>query len=224
MKQPIRIAIDGPAAAGKSTVAKIIAKELSLVYIDTGAMYRCVTYKALQNNIDLHDEQALVNMLETTTIGLAVGEKGQIVLLDQVDVSDKVRTSEVTNNVSVVAAHKMVREILVDRQKQLAEKGGIVMDGRDIGTHVIPDAEVKIFMVASVDERAERRHKENIERGFDSSLEQLKEEIAARDKFDSERKASPLKQAEDAVLVDTTGLGLEEVVSKILNIIEQLVK
>lgn len=224
MKQPIRIAIDGPAAAGKSTVAKIIAKELSLVYIDTGAMYRCVTYKALQNNIDLHDEQALVNMLETTTIGLAVGEKGQIVLLDQVDVSDEVRTSEVTNNVSVVAAHKMVREILVDRQKQLAEKGGIVMDGRDIGTHVIPDAEVKIFMVASVDERAERRHKENIERGFDSSLEQLKEEIAARDKFDSERKASPLKQAEDAVLVDTTGLGLEEVVSKILNIIEQLVK
>lgn len=221
MEKKLSIAIDGPAAAGKSTVAKIIAKKLSYIYIDTGAMYRALTYKALQQNVDPNDEQALFSLLMETDIALKNNEAGQDVLVDGEVVSNAVRTPEVTKNVSAVAQHKLVREEMVRRQQLLSEQGGVVMDGRDIGTHVMPNAEVKIFMLASVDERAKRRHDENLLKGFESNLEELKQEIAARDKFDSEREVSPLKKADDALELDTTSLAIEEVVDAIVRIAQE---
>lgn len=217
MTKKIAIAIDGPAAAGKSTVAKIVANELSYIYIDTGAMYRAITLKALENAVDVNNEQQLVDILETTSIKLVQSEEGQRVLLDNRDVTLDIRTSDVTNNVSYVAQHPKVRVDMVARQQQLAEARGVVMDGRDIGTKVIPDAEVKIFLIASVEERAKRRHVENINKGFPSDLEQLKAEIEKRDLIDSEREASPLVKAEDAVEIDTTSLSIQDVANHILH-------
>ncbi|PGL71968.1 (d)CMP kinase [Bacillus sp. AFS055030] len=224
MSKKISIAIDGPAAAGKSTVAKIVAKKLGYVYIDTGAMYRALTFKAIQNNIDVNNEEALSNLLSNMTIELIPEEGTQKVLIDNVDVSEPIRTPEVTRNVSFVAKHSLVRKKMVDLQRQYAINGGVVMDGRDIGTHVLVDAEVKIFMIASVDERAQRRHIENIKNGFESDLEQLKIEIATRDRIDSEREVSPLKKADDAISLDTTSKGIDEVVNEILTIVEEKVK
>lgn len=219
MDKRISIAIDGPAAAGKSTVAKVVAKKLSYVYIDTGAMYRTITYAALEQKVDIENEEQLMEVVKNVKIEFQQGENTQLVFLNGQDVSEVIRTPEVTNRVSIVAKHRLVREEMVRRQQELAEKGGVVMDGRDIGTHVLPDAEVKIFMLASVEERAERRHLENMNKGFDSNLEQLKEEIAQRDKLDSEREVSPLKKANDALELDTTSLSIEEVVQKIMGIV-----
>ncbi|EEK79788.1 (d)CMP kinase [Bacillus cereus] len=219
MDKRISIAIDGPAAAGKSTVAKVVAKKLSYVYIDTGAMYRTITYAALERKVDIENEEKLMEVVRNVNIEFQQGENSQLVFLNGQDVSEVIRTPEVTNQVSIVAKHRLVREEMVRRQQELATKGGVVMDGRDIGTHVMPDAEVKIFMLASVEERAERRHLENINKGFDSNLEQLKEEIAQRDKLDSEREVSPLKKADDALELDTTSLSIEEVVQKIMGIV-----
>ncbi|MBJ8027707.1 cytidylate kinase [Bacillus pseudomycoides] len=219
MDKRISIAIDGPAAAGKSTVAKVVAKELSYVYIDTGAMYRTLTYAALEQNVDIENEESLMEVLKNVNIDFQQGENTQLVFLNGKDVSEAIRTPNVTNRVSIVAKHRLVREEMVRRQQALAEKGGVVMDGRDIGTHVLPNAEVKIFMLASVQERAERRHLENTKKGFASSLEQLKKEIAKRDKLDSEREVSPLKKADDALELDTTSLSIEEVVQKIMDIV-----
>ncbi|SCC09784.1 Cytidylate kinase [Bacillus cereus] len=219
MNKRISIAIDGPAAAGKSTVAKVVAKKLSYVYIDTGAMYRTITYAALERKVDIENEEKLMEVVKNVNIEFQQGENTQLVFLNGQDVSEVIRTPEVTNRVSIVAKHRLVREEMVRRQQELAEKGGVVMDGRDIGTHVLPDAEVKIFMLASVEERAERRHLENINKGFDSNLEQLKKEIAQRDKLDSEREVSPLKKADDALELDTTSLSIEEVVQKIMSIV-----
>ncbi len=219
MDKRISIAIDGPAAAGKSTVAKVVAKKLSYVYIDTGAMYRPITYAALEQKVDIENEEQLMEVVKNVKIEFQQGENTQLVFLNGQDVSEVIRTPEVTNRVSIVAKHRLVREEMVRRQQELAEKGGVVMDGRDIGTHVLPDAEVKIFMLASVEERAERRHLENMNKGFDSNLEQLKEEIAQRDKLDSEREVSPLKKADDALELDTTSLSIEEVVQKIMGIV-----
>ncbi|QIW17515.1 (d)CMP kinase [Bacillus thuringiensis] len=219
MDKRISIAIDGPAAAGKSTVAKVVAKKLSYVYIDTGAMYRTITYAALERKVDIENEEKLMKVVKNVNIEFQQGENTQLVFLNGQDVSEVIRTPEVTNRVSIVAKHRLVREEMVRRQQELAEKGGVVMDGRDIGTHVLPDAEVKIFMLASVEERAERRHLENINKGFDSNLEQLKKEIAQRDKLDSEREVSPLKKADDALELDTTSLSIEEVVQKIMSIV-----
>ncbi|PFJ12179.1 cytidylate kinase [Bacillus cereus] len=219
MDKRISIAIDGPAAAGKSTVAKVVAKELSYVYIDTGAMYRTLTYAALEQKVDIENEEKLMEVLKNVNIEFQQGENTQLVFLNGQDVSEVIRTPDVTNRVSIVAKHRLVREEMVRRQQELAKKGGVVMDGRDIGTHVLPDAEVKIFMLASVEERAERRHLENINKGFDSNLEQLKEEIAQRDKLDSEREVSPLKKADDAWELDTTSVSIEEVVQKIMGIV-----
>ncbi|PDZ46319.1 (d)CMP kinase [Bacillus wiedmannii] len=219
MDKRISIAIDGPAAAGKSTVAKVVAKKLSYVYIDTGAMYRTITYAALEQKVDIENEEKLMAVVKNVNIEFQQGENTQLVFLNGQDVSEVIRTPEVTNRVSIVAKHRLVREEMVRRQQELAEKGGVVMDGRDIGTHVLPDAEVKIFMLASVEERAERRHLENINKGFDSNLEQLKKEIAQRDKLDSEREVSPLKKADDALELDTTSLSIEEVVQKIMSIV-----
>lgn len=219
MDKRISIAIDGPAAAGKSTVAKVVAKKLSYVYIDTGAMYRAITYAALEQKVDIENEEQLMEVVKNVNIEFQQGENTQLVFLNGQDVSEVIRTPDVTNRVSIVAKHRLVREEMVRRQQELAEKGGVVMDGRDIGTHVLPDAEVKIFMLASVEERAERRHLENMNKGFDSNLDQLKEEIAQRDKLDSEREVSPLKKADDALELDTTSLSIEEVVQKIMSIV-----
>ncbi|MFC0523134.1 (d)CMP kinase [Pontibacillus salicampi] len=221
MKQELAIAIDGPAAAGKSTVAKIVANTLSYVYIDTGAMYRALTYKALQQGVNVKEEEAVTALLENTTIELQQSEHGQLVFLDGQDVSHAIRSHEVTKQVSYVAEHRKVRKEMVKQQQDLAAKRGVVMDGRDIGTHVIPDAEVKIFLMASVEERAERRHKENVEQGFASDLEQIKEDIRKRDKIDSEREVSPLLKADDAIEIDTTALSIEQVADKILQAVEQ---
>ncbi|MBM7701704.1 (d)CMP kinase [Metabacillus iocasae] len=221
MEKRISIAIDGPAAAGKSTVAKIIAEKLSYIYVDTGAMYRAITYKAQQHDLDLQNEEALLQLLQHTTIDLQPAEEGQVVLLDKNDVTTEVRSSEVTNSVSIVAKHRAIREEMVSRQQQLAQSGGVVMDGRDIGTHVLPNAEVKIFLLASVDERAKRRHEENSSKGFPSNLQQLKDEIAKRDKLDSEREVAPLKKAVDAIEIDTTSLTIYDVVDRILAIVNE---
>lgn len=220
----ISIAIDGPAAAGKSTVAKIIAEKLSYIYIDTGAMYRAFTYKALQANRELTDETGLYELLADTKIDLLPGEKGQLVFLDGHEVTNEIRSAEVTNQVSIVAKHRLIREEMVKRQQQFAINGGVVMDGRDIGTHVLPYAEVKVFLLASVQERAERRYQENREKGFPADLEMLKKEIAARDKLDSEREVAPLKKAEDAVEIDTTSLSIEDVVGKILALVMERIR
>lgn len=220
ISKKIAIAIDGPAAAGKSTVAKIIAEKLSYIYIDTGAMYRALTLKALKSEIQLTNEVELKQLLMNTTIKLEQRGEGQSVLLDNEDVSHDIRSQAVTNQVSIVAKHKLVREEMVIRQQELAQERGVVMDGRDIGTFVIPDAEIKIFLIASVDERAERRHKENIEKGFKSNLEELKEEIRNRDKLDSEREVAPLVKADDAIEIDTTSMGVVEVAEEILKIAE----
>ncbi len=219
--EKLRIAIDGPAAAGKSTVAKIVAEKLSYLYIDTGAMYRSLTYKALKMNVDVHNEQELTKLLANTTIELEPSENGQLVYVDGENVTDEIRQSSVTNSVSHIAVHSLVREEMVHRQQQLAREGAVVMDGRDIGTHVIPDAEIKVFLLASVDERAQRRHEENVTKGYPSDLEQLKKEIALRDKIDSEREVAPLKKAIDAIEIDTTSLSISEVVSQIMLLVER---
>ncbi len=220
MKQRINIAIDGPAAAGKSTVAKLIARRLSYVYIDTGAMYRALTYRALQCGVDVHDEQALLSLLRHTHIELQPSPQGQLVFVNGEDVTDIIRGEAVTNAVSFVAQHPLVREEMVARQRAMA-KGGVVMDGRDIGTNVLPNAEVKIFLKASVEERARRRHEENIARGFPSDFETLKEEIARRDRLDSERETAPLRKAPDAVEIDTTSLSVEEVAARIMEVVNE---
>ena len=212
----IQIVIDGPASSGKSTVAKIIAKDFGYTYLDTGAMYRAATYIALKNQISPDEPSQLLELLEHYPISFGRAETGeQLVFVGDVDVTNPIRENEVTNAVSAFAAIPVVREKLVALQQEIARLGGIVMDGRDIGTVVLPQAELKIFLVASVDERAERRYKENLSKGIETDLETLKEEIAARDYKDSHRETSPLKQAEDAIYLDTTGLSILEVVEKI---------
>lgn len=223
MENKISIAIDGPAAAGKSTVAKVVAENLSYIYIDTGAMYRALTYKALANNINLEDENSLLNTFLATKLELYPSPNGQMVFLDGQEVTEAIRTSEVTNSVSLVATHQRVREEMVRMQQSFAVNGGVVMDGRDIGTHVLPNAEIKIFLLASVEERAARRHTENLQKGYSSNLEQLKEEIARRDKIDSEREFAPLKKADDAIEIDTTSLDIPEVVEKIMALVHERV-
>jgi cytidylate kinase len=221
MKQKLSIAIDGPAAAGKSTVAKIIAEHYTYIYIDTGAMYRALTYKAIQKDIDLNNEDKVADVLSTMNIELLPTDEGQMVMVNGENVTEVIRSNEVTNNVSIVAMHPKVREEMLRRQRQLATEGGVVMDGRDIGTHVLPNAELKIFLRASVEERAKRRHEENQKKGFSSNIDQLKQEIAKRDKLDSEREVAPLKKADDAIEIDTTALSILDVVKKIEDYIEE---
>ncbi|MFJ8264945.1 (d)CMP kinase [Peribacillus asahii] len=221
MNKKISIAIDGPAAAGKSTIAKIVAEACHYIYVDTGAMYRALTYKALQQAVSIMNEEDLFMLLMETEIELQPSEHGQLVFVDGQNVTSDIRTHDVTNSVSEVAKHRLIREEMVRRQQLFAESGGVVMDGRDIGTHVLPNAEVKIFMIASVEERAERRHQENIKKGFQSDIEQLKKEIAMRDKLDSEREVSPLRKAEDAIEIDTTSLSIQQVVDRIMSLVQE---
>lgn len=221
MKKNIQIAIDGPAAAGKSTIAKLAAEELGYTYIDTGAMYRAITYKAIERHIDLENEEALTQLLLETTIDLKPSKDGQLVFLDGDNVSEAIRSNIVTSSVSAVAAHATLREEMVKRQLKMAESGGVVMDGRDIGTHVLVNAELKVFMSATVEERAKRRQLDNERRGIESNVEQLKKEIAARDKMDSERKASPLVQAKDAIYLDTTNVSIQQAASQIIHLAKE---
>ncbi len=218
------IAIDGPAAAGKSTVAKKIATQLNYVYIDTGAMYRAITLAANINGIDYEDELNLAKLTKNTSITFKQNDGIQQVFINNKDVTLDIRNQEVTNNVSTVAKHQKVREILVEKQRELAQNKHVVMDGRDIGSHVLPNADVKLFLVASVEERAKRRHEENLANGFESNLDQLKEEIRKRDQIDSEREVSPLVKAEDAIEVDTTNMNIDEVTNYILSIISNKMK
>ena len=212
----INIALDGPAAAGKSTIAKRVASRLSMIYVDTGAMYRAITYKYLQNG----KPENFDYLINNTKLELTYDEvKGQRILLDNQDVTEYLRENDVTHHVSYVASKEPVRSFAVKIQKELAAKKGIVMDGRDIGTVVLPDAELKVYMIASVAERAERRQKENEQRGIESNLEQLKDEIEARDHYDMNREISPLQKAEDAITLDTTGKSIEEVTNEILSLL-----
>lgn len=215
----INIAIDGPAGAGKSTVAKLVAEKLGFVYIDTGAMYRALTYKAIENGVDLHDSTKLEYLLKETKIQLTADAK---VIVDGKDVSKEIRLEQVTNSVSFVASHSAIRFEMLARQQRLASDGGTVMDGRDIGTAVLPNAEIKVFLSATVEERARRRYEENLSKGFTTTnFDQLKDEIALRDKRDSEREVAPLKKAIDAIEIDTTKMSIDEVVSAIIVIVEE---
>lgn len=220
-KQGLQVAIDGPASAGKSTVAKIVATRFHYIYCDTGAMYRAITWKALQAGVALDDEAAIKKLLDGIVIRFEPGKPVQKVFVDDTEVTLAIRQPDVTNAVSQVSALSAVRSELTERQRQIADAGGIVMDGRDIGSTVLPNAEVKIFMVASVDERAQRRLKDNAAKGINTPLETLKYEIGERDRKDSTREISPLTQADDAIRLDTTSMSIEQVADRIAEIIQE---
>ena len=210
------VAIDGPAGAGKSTVAQLTARKLGCTYIDTGAMYRAVAWKTLQRKQPVTDE-LILDVVKDVHVELAYVEGKTTVSVDGTDVTGEIRTPEVTAIVSQVAALGPVRSRMVELQRRMAAKGSVLMDGRDIATSVLPDANVKIFLTASIEERARRRFKEMQEKGYNVSLEELQKDIAARDKADSEREISPLVQAPDAELLDTSNMGIDEVVQAIID-------
>lgn len=211
------IAIDGPGGAGKSTIAKLLAEKLNYLHLDTGAMYRAVTLAALRKNISFDEEEELVDLAKK--INISFNEQGDIFLNDE-NISEEIRTAKVNNHVSQTAAIQGVREVLVEKQQQLAQKNKVVMDGRDITTVVLPTAEYKFYLTASLEERAKRRFEEVKNKNEDINFEEVKKSIARRDKLDSEREHSPLKKAEDAVLIDTTDLSISEVLKKMISIIE----
>ena len=220
----IRIAIDGPASSGKSTVAKILAHNLGYTYLDTGAMYRSATYLALKNNLQIDDVQGILKALSDNPISFGRAKDGsQTVFVGQTEVTRAIRDNDVTANVSHIAAIPEIREELVEQQRRIAKDGAIIMDGRDIGTVVLPDAELKIFLIASVEERAQRRFKENQERGIATDFETLKKEIAERDYKDSHREVSPLKPASDAITFDTTGVDIDGCVAFIQEAAEKTI-
>lgn len=209
------VAIDGPAGAGKSTVAQLAAKELGYTYIDTGAMYRAVAWKVLQQGGEATDEKILA-VVPDIDVDLSYENGKTTVRVDGQDVTSEIRTPEVSHIVSKVAALGPVREKMVDLQRKMAERGGVLMDGRDIATNVLPGADVKIYLTASIAERANRRYKELREKGLAVDLADIEHDIAARDKADMEREISPLVQADDATLLDTTGMTIPEVVARII--------
>ena len=213
----IVVAIDGPAGAGKSTIAKLAAEKLGYAYIDTGAMYRSVAWKFLQTG-KAFDEDFISGLSKTMLIDFKPEAKINRVFVDG---TDAIRTPEVTAIVSRVAAIGAVREAMVDQQRRMGEAGGVLMDGRDIGTVVFPNAQLKIFLTASVEERARRRYAEMVAKGQQVDLQQLQADIAERDKQDSERAISPLRQAEDALLLDTSDMGISEVTERILQLVQE---
>ncbi len=217
MKKNIIIAIDGPAGSGKTTTAKMLADRLHYIYIDTGAMYRAITLAALREEIDI-TEEALGELVENLIIELAQSPHGQRTFLNGEDVSEHIRQPEVTQNVSAVSAKVAVRRAMVEQQRMIGRSGGVVMDGRDIGTVVFPNAEVKVFMTASIDKRAQRRSSEMNTKGIPSTTEEVAQQLKERDKSDSERAVAPLVKAADAVEIDTTKLSVSEQVEKILDL------
>ena len=222
MTKALQVAIDGPASAGKSTVAKLVAKRFGYIYCDTGAMYRSVTWAALAKNITLDNVTAIIKLAQEITISFEPGADEQRVFVDGHEVTKAIRSNEVAENVSAVAAIPEVRSEMVKEQRKIATQGGIVMDGRDIGTTVLPNAPVKIFLVASAHERARRRFEENQAKGIaTSTLEELQRAIELRDQKDSTRKMSPLTKAKDAIEIDSTHLTINQVVSEISKIIEK---
>lgn len=218
MKKNISVAIDGPSAAGKSTIAKMVAKKENFIYIDTGAMYRCVAYYCLTQKIDLNDEKAVEQAIEHIQIRLTPDNK---VYLNDEDVSNQIRQDQVSLGASCVSKYQAVRSFLVDEQRKMAKAGNVILDGRDIGTVVLPNADLKIYQIASVETRAKRRYLENLERGLDADLETIKKEIEERDYQDTHREISPLKKAENAIELDTSSLTLEEVVEQVLTLIKK---
>lgn len=222
MEKGLQVAIDGPASSGKSTVAKIIAKRFGYVYCDTGAMYRSVTWAALENGIDVSDTKQVIDLARRIKITFEPGQPDQRVFVDGHEITKDIRTEKIAANVSAVAAIPEVRAQMVEQQRQIAQAGGIVMDGRDIGTTVLPDAQVKVFLVASAHERARRRYEENLQKGLATqSLDELEAAIKLRDQKDSTRKVSPLTQAKDAILIDTTSLTIDQVVDEISALIKK---
>lgn len=207
------IALDGPAGAGKSSVSKMAAKRLNCTYLDTGAMYRAITYEALKRNIS--EEKEIVQMVENLNMDICAKEDTMHVFIDGEDITQYLRTSEVSSNVSRISAFQGVRNAMVKLQRKVAEKGNAVLDGRDIGTVVLPDADLKIFLTASVHTRALRRYKEL--KDTDTTLERIEEEIKRRDNLDMTRKISPLRKADDAILLDNSDLTLEETADKIIS-------
>ena len=212
-----RIAIDGPAGAGKSTVARAVAKELGLAYLDTGAMYRAVTVAGLRRGIDFEDEEVLAALAAEIDLAVEYSDDGQnIIFLNGENVTEKIREPVVNRQVSLVARCQRVRAVMVEKQREIGRRGGVVMDGRDIGTNVMTEAEFKFYLTASLTERARRRRAELLAKGQTLTLEQMIEEIAARDKIDSEREVSPLRPADDAIIIDSTEMTIDEVVSLIV--------
>ena len=207
------IAIDGPAGAGKSTIAKIIAKKLDINYIDTGAMYRAVTLKCIQNNINIEDESSVIELAKQTEIDF----KDNNIYLDGQIVNEEIRSIEVTNNVSNVAKIKEVRYLMVDVQREIGKRNSVILDGRDIGSYVFPNANYKFFLIATPEERGARRYKELVEKGVEVKLQDVIDDIIKRDEIDSNREFAPLVKAKDAIEIDTTGKSIDEVVASVLD-------
>lgn len=218
----ISIAIDGPAGAGKSTIAKAVAKKLSFIYVDTGALYRAIGLYALKNNLNRENE--VIFSLKEIKVDLKFENNSQKVFLCDEDVSEKIRTPEVSMMASKVSAISAVRKFLFDLQRDLARKNNVIMDGRDIGTVILPDANVKIFLTASSEKRAQRRYKELVEKGLQVSYDDILNDIIKRDGDDSNREIAPLKAATDAIFVDTSEYNLEESISLVLNVIKNKLK
>lgn len=218
MAKRVTVAIDGPAAAGKSTVAKKVAAILNYTYVDTGAMYRAFTWAVLQRGLDPKDEKASCSIIPDVTMDLL--EDGRV-FCNETDVTRAIREPLVSSNVSYIASYKDIRLALVELQRKLAESKSVVMDGRDIGTYVLPDADVKIFQIASVETRAKRRYDENILKGIPTSMDDVIEDVKRRDYIDSHRAFAPLKPAADSIELDTSDLNIEQVVDAILNIIHE---
>jgi cytidylate kinase len=219
----IVIAIDGPAASGKSTTAKLTAEKLNYLHIDTGAMYRALTLKVIENNVDPEDETSVYDTVKNCVIEFDRNKNAMLVFLDGKNVTEAIRNREVTRNVSAVSSYKKVRQLMVNEQRRLSEGGGVVLEGRDIGTVVIPNADLKIFMVASVEERVKRRQKELAEKGTNVDYDKLVKDIIDRDTKDSKRTESPLRKADDAIILDTSNLTINQqvdfIVDKALEII-----
>ena len=215
------VGIDGPAGTGKSTLTKLISKELDLINIDTGATYRCVALKAIKNNIKLEEKDKIINLLDDIKIEFKNAEDKQMVFLDDEDVTERIRQNDVNSIVSPISSIKEVRFKLVDLQRKLAEGKNVIMEGRDITTYVFPNADVKIYLDASMEERAKRRYKENLEKGIETSYEEVYENIRARDENDKAKEVGALKIADDAVIIDTTDLTIEQVKTKIIECINK---
>ena len=207
------IAVDGPAGAGKSTISKLIAKKLNINYIDTGAMYRAVTYKCLSEGVDVKNEAAVIEVAKRTDIDF----RDNNIYLDSKVVNEEIRTREVSANVSDVAKIREVRYLMVDVQREIGTRNDVILDGRDIGSYVFPNADYKFFFVATPEERGRRRYKELCEKGFEGTLEEIINDIEKRDEIDSNREFAPLKKADDAIEIDTTGLGIDEVVETVVS-------
>ncbi len=214
------IAIDGPAGAGKSTIAKLLAKKLGFIYVDTGAMYRAMGLYFLQNDLNIEVEKDVKYACENADITISYDNNGQIVSLNGIDVTSQIRTENAGLMASKVAVVKDIRLKLVELQRKLALKENVIMDGRDVGTYILPNANLKIYLTASSKERANRRYQELLQKGCDCNLEQIEEDIIARDKQDMNREFAPLRQAEDAVLIDSSHLTIDEVVNKMIELYE----